>query len=51
MCIVYQFLSGVFSGQLENAVKTTLYLREYEDVINPVDIYSLLGESMYVCNY
>jgi len=30
-------------GKLENAVKTCLYLRDYEDVINPVDIYSLLG--------
>jgi len=36
----------VFPGQLENAVKTCLYLREYEDIINPVDIYSLLGESL-----
>jgi len=42
----FQFL--VILGQLENAVKTSLYLREYEDVINPVDIYSLLGESICV---
>jgi len=42
------FLICVFLGQLENAVKTSLYLREYEDIINPVDIYSLLGKSIYV---
>jgi len=36
------------SGQVENAAKTCLYLREYEDVINPVHIYSLLGQSMYL---
>ena len=43
ICILVTFSFSVFLGQLENAVKTSLYLREYEDVINPVDIYSLLG--------
>uniref|UniRef100_A0A668VVY2 WD repeat-containing protein 35 n=1 Tax=Oreochromis aureus TaxID=47969 RepID=A0A668VVY2_OREAU len=33
----------LYDGYLENAMRTALHLREYEDVIPPVDIYSLLA--------
>ena len=31
-------------GYVDLAMKTALGLREYEDVLDPADIYSLLGE-------
>ena len=33
----------IFSGYFDAATKTALHLREYEDKIDPADIYSLLG--------
>uniref|UniRef100_A0A3Q2X111 WD repeat-containing protein 35 n=1 Tax=Haplochromis burtoni TaxID=8153 RepID=A0A3Q2X111_HAPBU len=33
----------LYDGYLENAMRTALHLREYEDMIPPVDIYSLLA--------
>ncbi len=33
----------LFSGYVDAAMKTALYLREYEDIIDPCDIYALLG--------
>uniref|UniRef100_A0A1A8S087 WD repeat-containing protein 35 n=2 Tax=Nothobranchius rachovii TaxID=451742 RepID=A0A1A8S087_9TELE len=33
----------LYSGQTENAVRTALHLREYEDIIPAVEIYSLLA--------
>jgi len=42
--IVNQSSSLVFpTGYVDLAMKTALGLREYEDVLNPEDIYSLLG--------
>ena len=34
---------SMFPGYVDLAMKTTLSLREYEDVLDPADIYSLLG--------
>jgi len=34
----------VFLGYVDAAMKTALYLREYEDIIDPCDAYSLLGK-------
>ncbi|XP_030575104.1 WD repeat-containing protein 35 isoform X3 [Archocentrus centrarchus] len=33
----------LYDGYLENAMRTALHLREYEDMIPPVEIYSLLA--------
>ncbi|ELT97636.1 hypothetical protein CAPTEDRAFT_160931 [Capitella teleta] len=35
--------SQLYNNYVDASMKTCLHLREYEDVINPVDIYSLLG--------
>ena len=32
------------SGYYDAAMKTSMNLREYEDVVDPADIYSLLGK-------
>ena len=31
-------------GRVDAATKTALHLREYDDIIDPVEIYSLLGK-------
>ncbi|GAB1603121.1 repeat-containing 35-like isoform X2 [Argonauta hians] len=38
------------TGYVDSAMKTALVLRDYEDVLNPVDIYSLLALASYA-NY
>jgi len=43
--------SSPILGQSEAAMKTALHLREYEDIINPVEIYSLLGNVGVNCYY
>ena len=40
------YLSLFVVGSVDAALKTTLHLREYEDVIEPTDIYSLLGKTI-----
>ena len=35
------------TGYVDAAMKTALHLREYEDIIDPVDIYSLLGKNFH----
>lgn len=32
-----------FPGQVDGAMKTTLHLTEFDDIIDPVEVYSLLG--------
>lgn len=32
-----------YSGYVEASMRTCLFLRDYEDIIDPCDIYSLLG--------
>lgn len=41
-------LPFIFAGYVDLAMKTALGLREYEDVLNPEDIYSLLGKSPFI---
>ena len=36
------------SGYVDMAMKTMLSLREYEDILDPADIYSLLGKCKQV---
>ncbi|KAI0210975.1 WD repeat-containing protein 35 [Lamellibrachia satsuma] len=40
--------SQLFEGQVDSATKTALHLREYDDIIDPVEIYSLLA--LVSCN-
>jgi WD repeat-containing protein 35 len=37
--------SQLYNNLVDASMKTCLHLREYEDIINPVEIYSLLGGS------
>ena len=34
-------------GYVDAAMKTALHLREYEDIIDPEDIYTILGLKFY----
>lgn len=35
----------LYSGYMESAMRTAMLLRDYEDVLGPRDIYSLIGEA------
>ena len=40
---VIRLIKILFTGYFDAAMKTALHLREYEDKLDPADIYSLLG--------
>jgi len=41
----------LYSGRMDAAMKTSIRLAEYEDILNPRDIYSLIALTAYHSNY